>query len=341
MRFRVRGPSGVSTATLDDNATIAELYSIITEKTGCAKYDVKSGFPPQPLVLSAYPDETTLSEAGIKLNGEQLIIAPKDTPLPSEPSTGPTTSTAQGPQSSDPAAPLSLSRKAQKTDDDPPELPVASHTATLVLRVMPDDNSCLFRAFGTAVLGNSLDTMTELRAAVAQGIQADPELYNEAVLQKSPDDYCRWIQNPNSWGGAIEIGILAQAFNVEVCSINVQDCRIDRFNEATPGAGTPPRQRVILVYSGIHYDVIALSPSEPPHTKADLPAELDILQFETYDDEILMVAVELCKVLQKRHYYTDTQSFSIKCNTCGWTGNGEKDATLHAQSSGHTDFGEA
>lgn len=339
MKFRVRGPSGVSTATLDEHATIAELYTVITEKTGVQQYDVKSGFPPQPLVLSAYPDDTKLSEAGIKLNGEQLIIAPKNTEPPAPTTSFGSTSTAST-QLTEPETPLSLSRNPKKNDDDPPELPVESHGATMVLRVMPDDNSCLFRAFGTAVLGNSLDTMTELRSAVASGIQANPELYNEAVLQKSPDQYCRWIQNPNSWGGAIEIGIMAQAFDVEVCSINVQDCRVDRFNEVTSGSGDQ-RQRVILVYSGIHYDVIALSPSEPPHTKTDLPAELDILQFKTYDDEVLMRAVELCRVLQKRHYYTDTGAFAIKCNTCGWRGQGEKSATEHASSTGHTDFGEA
>lgn len=116
----------------------------------------------------------------------------------------------------------------------------------------------------------------------------------------------------------------------------MQDLRVDRFNEGRPS-------RCILVYSGIHYDVIACNPA------ATGPPELDrkvfeVARIEGMEDEdggALEGARELCRVLQQRHYYTDTQGFAIKCNSCGWTGAGEKAATEHAMKSGHTDFGEA
>jgi len=93
----------------------------------------------------------------------------------------------------------------------------------LVLRVMPDDNSCLFRAFGTAVLPTGDDaSMPELRSLVASYIQADPETYSKVVLEQNPDDYCRWIQTPDAWGGFIEMGILSKHFEIEICSIDVQ-----------------------------------------------------------------------------------------------------------------------
>lgn len=87
---------------------------------------------------------------------------------------------------------------------------------------MPDDNSCLFRAFGTAVLPGDDQTMPELRSLVASAIHAEPELYTKVVLEQNPDDYCRWIQTPDAWGGAIEMGILAKHFDMEICSIDVQ-----------------------------------------------------------------------------------------------------------------------
>lgn len=87
---------------------------------------------------------------------------------------------------------------------------------------MPDDNSCLFRAFGTAVLPGDDLSMTELRALVASRIQAEPEVFTQVVLEQKPDDYCRWIQTEDAWGGAIEMGILAQHFDIEICSIDVQ-----------------------------------------------------------------------------------------------------------------------
>lgn len=34
--------------------------------------------------------------------------------------------------------------------------------------------------------------------------------WNEAVLGKSPVEYCAWIQHPDKWGGAIELSILSK-----------------------------------------------------------------------------------------------------------------------------------
>lgn len=111
----------------------------------------------------------------------------------------------------------------------------------------------------------------------------------------------------------------------------MQSLRIDRFNEGAP-------TRCILVYSGIHYDTIVQSPSEPPHLKADNPPELDKRIWDNDDEEILDVALKLCKKLQAKHYYTDTGGMGIKCNVCGWTGNGEKEASGHASKTGHYDM---
>lgn len=87
---------------------------------------------------------------------------------------------------------------------------------------MPDDNSCLFRAFGTAVLPGDHLTMPELRSLVAQAIQAEPDVYTKVVLDQDPDQYCRWIQTDDAWGGAIEMGILSKHFDIEICSIDVK-----------------------------------------------------------------------------------------------------------------------
>jgi ubiquitin thioesterase OTU1 len=92
----------------------------------------------------------------------------------------------------------------------------------IVMRVMPDDNSCLFRAFGTAVLPGDDSSMPELRSLVASAIQSEPEVYTKVVLEQSPDDYCRWIQTQDAWGGAIELGILSKHFDIEICSLDVQ-----------------------------------------------------------------------------------------------------------------------
>ena len=176
--------------------------------------------------------------------------------------------------------------------------------------------------------------MHELRSVIAQAIQADPATYSEVVLEKKPDDYCRWIQSPNSWGGQIELDILSKHFDVEICSIDVQSLRVDKYNEGKP-------QRCILVYSGIHYDVIAASPSEYPYEKAYAPPDFDVKVFDANDEVVLSTAVKLCAKLQKQGYFTDTAAFSLRCNVCGGMFTGEAGATEHASETGHYDFGEA
>lgn len=369
MRVRVRGPEGQSTLTFSNTATVGELVSQLSKATSIGRLEINCGYPPRPLQLEEFESTTKLSDIGIKIDGEQLTVsrAPdvvSEAPQGSEPprnapernmkaslNGADQSSNSEPPSSSflfagvdvrrsetidgDPKSqtarsdkPLALSRKIRSTE--PPEIPLPSHASTLLLRIMPDDNSCLFRAFGNAYLPD-MDNMTELRSIIAQYIQSHPETHSAVVLDKNPDDYCRWIQTPDAWGGAIELDILSRHFELEICSIDVQTCRVDRFNEGRD-------QRCILVYSGIHYDTIALSPVEGG---IFAPPEFDTKVFEASDEEVLEKAVELCRVLQGRHYFTDTAKFSIRCNTCRKTFTGERGATEHAKQTGHYSFGES
>ncbi|KAH6721377.1 hypothetical protein BKA61DRAFT_157197 [Leptodontidium sp. MPI-SDFR-AT-0119] len=337
MRTRVRAPAGAFTIALPDDATVGDLISQIMEKTSIANFDTKHGYPPKPLLLEDSDKSLPLSELGVQLDGEQLTISQKDdTPLDKGDAKAASvqgTSSAQratqgfdGAGSTKPkeSKPVSLQRKGM--EGDVPEIPLPGRGTTVVLRVMPDDNSCLFRSFGTAVLPGDDQSMTELRSIIATAIQSEPETYSKVVLEQDPDDYCRWIQTPDAWGGAIEMGIMAKYFGVEICSIDVQSLRIDKFNEEA-------LSRCILVYSGIHYDTIAESP---------MPAspEFDTKVWGTDDDEILEGAVALCMRLQAKHYFTDTGGMAIKCNECGAIVYGQGQASGHAQQFGHYDMAE-
>ncbi|KAG9790918.1 OTU-domain-containing protein, partial [Aureobasidium melanogenum] len=365
MRVRIRGPSGKSTtATLDESATVETLRQTIAAETGLSSFDVKAGYPPKALPLDQYPGTKLLSELDVKLNGEQLIVNPAEPSAARKDSTATTKQPAQsassngsqqtqaspgssndhhrnvaqpppanaGPtlnKSTTAAEPLSLTRKENKEiTTDPPEIFLPDLGGSLVLRIMPDDNSCLFRAVASAVLSD-VDAVTELRSIVAQTIQANPEKYTKAILDnKEPDAYCRWIQSEDAWGGQIELDILSRQFDIEICSLDVQTLRVDRYNE---GAA----RRCFVVYSGIHYDTIALS-------LFGMSPENDVKQFEEpLSTEVLASAIALCQKLQDRHYYTDTAGFRLKCGDCGAVCVGEAGATRHAKDTGHYNFGEA
>lgn len=348
MRIRIRGPSGkTSIISLGNSATIESLRAAITTETSLSVFEIKYGFPPKTLDLQQYPSDRLLSELDVKLNGEQITVnnttssasQEKSEPMGQawssdgnqKPSPSDAKVTQSQPKPKSPpssSAPLSLSRKQNPAMDDPPEVFLPEAGGTLVLRIMPDDNSCLFRAVASAAI-SELDAVTELRSIIAQTIHHNPEKYSKAILDnKEPEAYCRWIQTEDAWGGQIELDILAQHFDIEICSIDVQTLRVDRYNEEAS-------RRCFVVYSGIHYDTIALSPFENP-----IP-EQDVKQFPApLSDEILEGAVTLCERLQARHYYTDTAGFQLRCNDCGATCIGEAGASKHAEQTGHYNFGE-
>lgn len=199
---------------------------------------------------------------------------------------------------------------------------------------MPDDNSCLFTAFGGAIPGKQLEAK-ELRKMVADYIRQHPDDYSEAILSMPVDKYCRTIQDPERWGGAIELGIFSDLFDLEIVAFDVKSQNPLKFGENKDS-------RCILVYSGIHYDRIACSPSEPPYTHSDLPPELDRTNWSTSDDEILEKTRELIRKLHEMHYFTDTVEFLLRCTVpgCDWLGNGQKEANKHAQQTGHMGFDE-
>ena len=85
----------------------------------------------------------------------------------------------------------------------------------------------------------------------------------DKAYRMPPSKYTATIQKPSSWGGAIELAILAAHYRTEICSIDVETGRIDHFSPGTDAAD----MRCIVIYSGIHYDAATLAPSP------DAPAE--------------------------------------------------------------------
>lgn len=102
---------------------------------------------------------------------------------------------------------------------------------------------------------------------------------------------------------------------------------MDRFGENKPN-------RVIILYSGIHYDRIAFC------MDLSYPVEVDVTRWSTDDEEVLVKARQLAQRLQGLHYYTDTTDFVIKCELCNWIGQGTREAAKHERETGHSQFGE-
>ncbi|KAK3984935.1 hypothetical protein QBC44DRAFT_166351 [Cladorrhinum sp. PSN332] len=301
----LRAPTGNSRIQIDDDSSLQDLVTLIKDKTTIQKFTLKYGYPLKTLDISSSLLPNSIKPLSLK--GETVVVAPIDNTPPPPP---------------EPEKPA-FTPKGIEPDETSLEWP--ERGGYVVLRVMPDDNSCMFTAFGGA-LGLE-NPSSVLRSQIASYILDHPREYNKAILGDEPSRYVSRIIQPDVWGGAIELSILSDIYNIEISSIDVKSLRVDRFGEGK-------ENRVVIVYSGIHYDRIAFA------MDLSYPVEVDVTRWTTEDDEVLEKARQLCKRLQNMHYYTDTTDFVIKCGICGWIGQGMKDAGRHEKETGHREFGE-
>ncbi|PIA28410.1 hypothetical protein AQUCO_07000024v1 [Aquilegia coerulea] len=202
----------------------------------------------------------------------------------------------------------------------------------VVRRVIPSDNSCLFNAVGF-VMEHDKHKAAELRQVIAATVASDPVKYSEAFLAKTNEEYCAWILDPEKWGGAIELSILAEYYGREIAAYDIQTCRCDLY-----GQELKYPERVMLIYDGLHYDALAVCPAE------GAPEEFDQTIFTVQKDRtvgaIEGLALNLVKDAQRKRSYTDTGNFTLRCGVCQIGVIGQKEAVEHAQATGHVNFQE-
>ncbi|KAI6138851.1 hypothetical protein EDD17DRAFT_1805999 [Pisolithus thermaeus] len=334
--LRLRHPQGVSTLQLDfDSATVGDLQQQIFSASQIppSQQEIKSGYPPRSLTVIP---ELPLSSLGLK-PGEQIIVNQRAIAATVQaPTAGRTTVPISG--SFSPPAPQSVTTSSSTG----PAYVETSESSVLVHRVVPDDNSCLFSSVAL-IFEQDITKAQKMRQIVANGIQSNAETYSDAILGMPRDKYISTILSSSTWGGAIELGVLANHFGTEITSIDVETGRIDRFAPAPEKSrGDRPVNATllecILIYSGIHYDAATLSPM------VGAPAEWDQTVFPIMsigeDDPVLEAGQRLAAILRERRAFTNMATFDLKCEICGKGLRGEKEARTHAQETGHTRFGE-
>ncbi|AEO67691.1 uncharacterized protein THITE_125507 [Thermothielavioides terrestris NRRL 8126] len=297
VQIGLRTPTGQSRVQVDEHSTLRDLIELIKSKTGLSNFSMKYGFPPKALDIS--PALLDASVDDLHLRGETILVTPVDSAPPP---------TSLPPPSTEPK-PKPFTPKGIEPDQTSLEWPERGG----------------YLAFGGAI--GLENPSAALRNQVADYILSHPNEYNKAILGDEPHVYTTRMRRMDTWGGAIELSILSDIYNLEISSIDVKSLRVDRFGEGK-------ENRVIILYSGIHYDRIAFC------MDLSYPVEVDVTQWSTDDDEVLEKARQLAQQLQRLHYYTDTTDFVIKCEICDWIGQGVRQAGQHEKETGHSQFGE-
>jgi len=133
----------------------------------------------------------------------------------------------------------------------------------------------------------------------------DPENFPDVFLERPNPEYAKWILEPKTWGGAIELAILSDHYQTEIGAIDVATSHMYCYGE-----GKSYRQRVYLVYDGLHYDALGLNFSP------DGPEEFDMTVFSPQDSYVFNNALAIVRSLKQKHLYTDTAAFLLSCSDC-------------------------
>ena len=204
-----------------------------------------------------------------------------------------------------------------------------SEGGILVRQVVPANNSCLFTSVNFVMEGGKLDISCadSMRQLIASVVASDCNKYNKAILGQSNEEYCTWILDRGSWGGAIELSILSQYYGTEIDVIDTQSVRVNRFGEDQNYS-----KRVLLIYDGIHYDPLMVEHFDTAKSNKTI--------FSTTDDTILTQALDLAAEAKSSRQFTDVAKFTLRCLICQKRLIGDTEAQEHAKDTGHINFSE-
>ena len=107
---------------------------------------------------------------------------------------------------------IELKEQENNNDEDKKEI-IDYSKYSIKKKDIPADNSCLFNAINFAINQNA-NSPEIIREIITAEIMSNPEDYNAAILGKTPEEYCKWISNKETWGGGIELSILSKLFKL-------------------------------------------------------------------------------------------------------------------------------
>lgn len=230
-----------------------------------------------------------------------------------------------------PAAVAPAQRPASPPRSKPRTLADLQHVQPLTLQPITNDNSCMFNTVGYLMEQRiSTDLMRQLRETVAAVILSDSsDRYGEAMLGCPKEQYVQTMLKDATWGGGIELAILADTYDVEIAAIDVETAHQYLFGSSDSPSARKSR-RIYCVYSGVHYD--ALYEEQPGGGRRTI--------FSPDDAVAESRALKAALLLQAQGAFTNVTKFQLRCSVCKTGLVGAVEAQQHAQQTGHQNFEE-
>ena len=88
----------------------------------------------------------------------------------------------------------------------------------------------IFSPFRFVLLSQELGIADRLRDILSKHVWQRKDLFPVEILGKETrEEYSAWILNDQVWGGATELAIFSDYFQMEIVSIDIQTLRLDHF----------------------------------------------------------------------------------------------------------------
>jgi ubiquitin thioesterase OTU1 len=156
-----------------------------------------------------------------------------------------------------------------------------------IRREVDADNSCLFSAVAYLIDRTNFNEKSSLyfRHIIVNYLLEDK--FDNTFLEQSKEQYIDFIQNPKNWGGALEVKMFSEIFQIQIACIDVKTNRIDIYGEDKKYP-----QRIYLFYNGIHYDPLVMNYNITTDSCIDITI-FDSNDMETFE---LMKSLVFCRI---------------------------------------------
>jgi ubiquitin thioesterase OTU1 len=201
-----------------------------------------------------------------------------------------------------------------------------------IQRFVNADNSCLFSTISYLIDKKNFNESSSLifRLTIVDYINEKTDITDE-FLGMSKKEYILKMENPDCWGGAIELKLFSDIFKIQIASIDIQSGRVDIFGE------TENYTHIIyILYNGNHYDPLVMSIDG---TSGDFESDITIFELEDYDK--LIKFKDYAEKLKKERKFVDLSNNSnYQCTECKEIFTTEKNAMTHGELNNHWTFDE-
>lgn len=195
-------------------------------------------------------------------------------------------------------------------------------------RFVDADNSCLFSSIGYLLDNDQFSETTKLQYRQILATYIQDNTFDAGLFEIPKEDYVQNIINPSTWGGAIELKIFSDIYQIEIASIDVMTNRVDIF-----GQGKEYKNRIYVLYNGVHYDPLVFATGDDTSE--------DQRVFDANDSNTLIMFQEYVKIFKDAGDFVDISNMNkFECMQCTTLFENQEEAFEHAQNYEHWNFKE-